>query len=251
MSSSGTSLAAMVLLLLLVSTLLVSFTHAHGDHSEVRPVSTFSFFYPFFPEAGTRSRSINISFDIYLTHRSHGPGLAAVPNWEVRGGTMVTADYIRLTPDIGGRSGLMVSRRAAYMKTFEITLHFRIHGANPRLGADGLVFWILKEPLNPGPVFGGQDNWDGVAIIMDTFDNNQDGKSPSIGVHVNDGSKSFEMNQDGSTTLLGSCLSTFRNAQLSYIHLYYENGYLHVRFASLSLSRITSHLSLIRSSVCV
>jgi hypothetical protein len=59
---------------------------------------------------------------------------------------MVTSDYIRLTPDIGGRSGYLVSRRAAYMKTFEITIHFRIHGANPRIGYVYLRAYVQSEP---------------------------------------------------------------------------------------------------------
>jgi hypothetical protein len=104
--------------------------------------------------------------------------------------------------------------------------------------ADGLVFWILKDPLQPGHVFGGQDSWNGLAIVMDTFDNNQDGKSPSIGVHLNDGTKQFAMHEDGASTLLGSCLSSFRNAQLSYIHLFYENGYLHVCCARPQQARV-------------
>lgn len=46
-------------------------------------------------------------------------------------------------------------------------------GSDSVLGADGLAFWVTREPGSIGPVFGNIDRWDGLAIIFDTWDNDE------------------------------------------------------------------------------
>eukprot|EP01096_Ripella_sp_DP13-Kostka_P018174 TRINITY_DN9742_c0_g1_i1.p1 TRINITY_DN9742_c0_g1~~TRINITY_DN9742_c0_g1_i1.p1 ORF type:complete len:659 (-),score=278.30 TRINITY_DN9742_c0_g1_i1:53-1972(-) len=181
---------------------------ASGDHSATRHISTYSFKAPFFPDAGQ----------------------AAVPGWEVRGGAVVSSEYVRLTPDAQSRTGFLVSRKPCYMRTFELTLGFHIwSNSGLNIGADGLALWMIDSPLKPGPVYGGQDMWKGLAIVMDSYDNSGlKSDSTRIAVHLNDGTKPFQMHTDGDDTAVLSCQAKYRNADLSYLHLYFEKDLLHL-----------------------
>lgn len=44
-------------------------------------------------------------------------------------------------------------------------------GSNSNMGADGMAFWYVNQPKKEGPVFGHKDNWVGLGVIFDTFDN--------------------------------------------------------------------------------
>ena len=47
---------------------------------------------------------------------------------------------------------------------------FRLGGGG-RIGGDGLALWFVKEPGVLGPVFGSKDNWNGIGIVVDSYDN--------------------------------------------------------------------------------
>ena len=74
------------------------------------------------------------------------------------------------------------------------------------------------------------ETWNGLAVIMDTYDNDGSGQHPMIALHFNDGSKSFEFDTDGATTLLSSCPVPYRNQpSSSLLHLFIEDDVVHVR----------------------
>lgn len=192
--------------LLLVLAVLACSVSAVGNHASSRGLTSFTFKPPFFPDAG----------------------LAAVPGWEVKGSTVVDENYIRLTsaePDV---NGYIINRRPYFLSTVELTLAFRIHSDNPNYGADGLALWMTDQPLKSGDCMGVSCQWNGIAVFFDTYDNNGSGDNPRISVHHNDGSHDFQFHSDGRNTELIGCKVNYRNAPISYLHLFYEEGALNV-----------------------
>lgn len=75
---------------------------------------------------------------------------------------------------------------------WEVDLVFRITGRG-RIGADGLAFWYTsaKGAYN-GTVFGSSDQWQGLGIFFDSFDNDNKRNNPYIMAVINDGTKIFD-----------------------------------------------------------
>jgi len=53
---------------------------------------------------------------------------------------------------------------------WEVELEFYI-GSDQRRGADGMAMWYTRDRMEEGPVFGSKDQWTGLGIFFDTFDN--------------------------------------------------------------------------------
>ena len=93
---------------------------------------------------------------------------------------------------------------------WEVELQFRVTGRG-RIGADGLAFWYTATKGFEGPVFGSSDRWNGLGVFFDSFDNDNKHNNPYIMAMVNDGSKNYDHQKDGSTQQLAGCLRDFRN----------------------------------------
>lgn len=52
--------------------------------------------------------------------------------------------------------------------------------------------WYVEAPNQSGNVFGSLDKWRGLAVIFDSFDNDNKKNNPSISLLVNDGTISFD-----------------------------------------------------------
>lgn len=85
---------------------------------------------------------------------------------------------------------------------WEVVISISISGKG-RLGADGLAFWYTEERSKAGTVYGSMDHWNGLGVFLDTFDNDNKRDNPSIRAMINDGSKSFNVDQDGIEWSLG------------------------------------------------
>ena len=81
---------------------------------------------------------------------------------------------------------------------FEIEVVIRISGRG-KIGADGMAVWFTTEGAptqnDHVPIYGARDKWDGLGIILDSFDNNAKGDNPIIMLHQNDGNKNYNHNQ--------------------------------------------------------
>ncbi|KAJ7406222.1 Vesicular integral-membrane protein VIP36 [Willisornis vidua] len=103
-----------------------------------------------------------------------GAGSAAMPLWDFQGSTMVTSQYVRLTPDERSREGSIWNHVPCFLKDWELHVHFKIHGAGKKnLHGDGLALWYTQDRLVPGPVFGSKDKFHGLAIFLDTYPNDE------------------------------------------------------------------------------
>ncbi|PZC73637.1 hypothetical protein B5X24_HaOG209011 [Helicoverpa armigera] len=117
---------------------------------------------------------------------------------------------------------------------WEIDIMFKVTGRG-RIGADGLAFWYTTQRGDyTGEVFGSSDRWNGLAVIFDSFDNDNKHNNPYIMAVLNDGTKVFDHKSDGSQQLLSGCLRDFRNkpfptrARIEYylntLTVYFHNG---------------------------
>ena len=140
------------------------------------------------------------------------PFSASVPNTWMTGGTAtLTEDFIRLTPDTGSAKGGVWNLRPMSARDWTAELEFEVQGRG-RVGADGMALWYTSTPAyTEGDAFGSLSSWRGLAVTIDTFDNDRKHDNPKIGVIVNDGSKTYDASTDGSELMLGSCVREVRN----------------------------------------
>ena len=91
-------------------------------------------------------------------------------------------------------------------------LEFQILGAYP---ADGMAFWFVEEPYQPGSAFGYKENFRGLGIFMDTYKNNHGNGNnyPRIGAMIGDGLRKFDHYNDGRDQELASCQADIVNTE--------------------------------------
>ncbi|XP_062357909.1 vesicular integral-membrane protein VIP36 isoform X2 [Cinclus cinclus] len=126
------------------------------------------------PAELTDGNSEHLKREHSLMKPYQGAGSAAMPLWDFQDSTMVTSQYVRLTPDERSRRGSIWNRVPCFLKDWELHVHFKIHGAGKKnLHGDGLALWYTQERLTSGPVFGSKDNFHGLAIFLDTYPNDE------------------------------------------------------------------------------
>lgn len=143
-----------------------------------------------------------------------GPYLAqkdgAVPFWEYEGSAIASEDMVRITPSLRSKRGAIWSKVKTNFEWWEVELWVRVTGRG-RLGADGIGFWFTENRTPEGPVFGSADQWRGLGIFFDSFDNDAKGNNPYVMAMINDGSKIYNHETDGSQQQVAGCLRDFRN----------------------------------------
>lgn len=135
-----------------------------------------------------------------MLHVVSGVGVN-LANWDFLGHTVVTSNYIRLTPDLQSKSGALWNYSVNIMtqmckvqmiynvfgcfqpcltKNWEVHVTFKVHGKGTELFGDGFAIWYTKERMQPGPVFGSKDHFSGLAVILDTYSNHNGPHNVSI-----------------------------------------------------------------------
>ncbi|KAH0956312.1 hypothetical protein HN011_008084 [Eciton burchellii] len=160
-----------------------------------------------------------------------GTGMT-IPYWDFMGSTMVTNNYIRLTPDLQSKQGALWNSVPCHVRNWELQIQFKVHGKGKELFGDGFVIWYAKERMKAGPVFGSQDYFQGLAIIVDTYSNHNgqhNHQHPYISAMVNNGSLHYDHDRDGTHTQLSGCEAKFRNVEYdTHIAIKYERNILSV-----------------------
>ncbi|XP_031453986.1 vesicular integral-membrane protein VIP36 [Phasianus colchicus] len=184
------------------------------------------------PAELTDGNSEHLKREHSLMKPYQGAGSAAMPLWDFQGSTMVTSQYVRLTPDERSREGSIWNRVPCFLKDWELHVHFKIHGAGKKnLHGDGLALWYTQERLVPGPVFGSRDNFHGLAIFLDTYPNDEATERvfPYISAMVNNGSLTYDHSKDGRWTELAGCTAEIRNQNHdTFLAVRYSRGRLTV-----------------------
>ncbi|XP_052771989.1 vesicular integral-membrane protein VIP36-like [Mya arenaria] len=151
-----------------------------------------------------------------------------IPLWDFLGTTMVTSNYIRLTPDRQSTQGAIWNSVPCRVKNWELHVQFKVHGSGKSLFGDGFVVWYARDRLELGPVFGSRDRFVGLAIIADTYSNHNgphNHQHPYISAMVNNGTMNYDHDRDGTHTELAGCSSLFRNKDYdTYLAIRYEGS---------------------------
>ncbi|KAG7854877.1 hypothetical protein KL939_004626 [Ogataea angusta] len=138
------------------------------------------------------------------------------------GGNMVMkkdSDYVRLVPERPNSVGYVFSRLPVSLQdadSFEAVVDFKIHGQQTRISliGDGMAFWLTSQPLSQGDMFGMQNDYRGLAVIVDTFkntpgkmrDNRGANSFPRVSIQSNNGfAGKYNKDDDGTATEIGSC----------------------------------------------
>lgn len=171
-----------------------------------------------------------------------------VPGWDFQGATMVTNNYIRLTPDQRSKQGALWNKVPCRVRNWEVQVQFKVTGTTKDLFGDGFAFWYARDRMVEGPVFGSKDMFSGLAIIADTYSNHNgphNHQHPYISAMVNNGSVTYDHDRDGTHTMLGGCEVKFRNMQHeTWIAIRYENDRLTVSHDLLNKRAWASCLSI-------
>ncbi|XP_068781446.1 protein ERGIC-53-like [Struthio camelus] len=133
-----------------------------------------------------------------------------VPFWAHTGNAIPSADQIRITTSLKSQRGSVWTKNKSMFEYWEIEVTFRVTGRG-RIGADGLAIWFTEEQGLEGPVFGAADEWNGVGVFFDSFDNDGKKNNPGVIVVGNNGKLSYDHQNDGSTQALAYCQRDFRN----------------------------------------
>jgi len=159
-----------------------------------------------------------------------------IPFWRLEGDAYANQDVVRLVPDRQSKRGGMWNSQANHFMNWEVTFSILIHGVSG-LGADGMAFWYTKETSNlNGGFFGFGDQFTGLGIVIDTYDNDNTGLHPLLVAIVNDGTKKYTHQhhpegEGGSVTNMevGNCQMHVRNlGGTSFVRITYKNKQLKV-----------------------
>eukprot|EP00818_Percolomonas_sp_WS_P001147 CAMPEP_0117451556 /NCGR_PEP_ID=MMETSP0759-20121206/9074_1 /TAXON_ID=63605 /ORGANISM="Percolomonas cosmopolitus, Strain WS" /LENGTH=526 /DNA_ID=CAMNT_0005244171 /DNA_START=40 /DNA_END=1617 /DNA_ORIENTATION=+ len=161
---------------------------------------------------------------------------SSIPHFEYGGSAVATENFVRLVPAVKSRVGWMWNLDPLEKNNWQVILEFHIHNSHSP-GADGLAFWYTKNPKIIGPLYGYIENFNGLGIIFDTYDNNGDGDSPGVIAVMNNGQDvQWDYGNDLKANKLASCQSNFRNPLNSLVRakITYEHGILAVGMDTLA-----------------
>uniref|UniRef100_A0A6B2ECP4 Putative mannose lectin ergic-53 involved in glycoprotein traffic n=1 Tax=Phlebotomus kandelakii TaxID=1109342 RepID=A0A6B2ECP4_9DIPT len=154
-----------------------------------------------------------------------------VPFWEYGGNAIASSESVRIAPSLRSQKGAIWTKSRTNFDWWDVEIVFRVSGRG-RVGADGLAFWFTTEKGDyNGDVFGSSDRWQGLGLFFDSFDNDNKHNNPYIMAVLNDGTKKFDHQNDGTTQLLSGCLRDFRNKPFpTRARIEYYNNILTVLF---------------------
>eukprot|EP00116_Pleurobrachia_bachei_P004807 sb/3465069/ len=164
-------------------------------------------------------------------HSFKGPSLTdvagKVPFWDYGGSAMASTDSVRITPSIRSKQGWIWNKIQYVGSNWQVDFNIKVTGRG-KIGADGMAMWFLQEiPTKGGSVFGAPNNWKGLGIFFDSFDNDNRHDNPAVLAIQNDGSITFDHGNDGKGQTLGRCVASFRNRpHAAQVRLQYYNKVL-------------------------
>ena len=141
----------------------------------------------------------SVQYPIEQHHSLRSPMDKSQVYWSFGGSTVLTKYMARLTPSTQDRRGWLWNEYPLESSQFEIETRFEV-SSKPHFGGDGMAIWIIK-PISDdpafaqyvdafnGPIFGMNDNFNGIGILLDVYDNDSKRNNPSIFAVVNDGNK--------------------------------------------------------------
>lgn len=125
--------------------------------------------------------------------------------WNFGGSTVMTKNYIRLTPSTQDRRGWLWNEYPLESENWEVEFKLEVF-SKPHFGGDGFAFWILGGDQDPafsrepdflnGPVFGMKNDFQGFGVSFDVYDNDNKRNNPSVFILDNPEGKTTHFNHD-------------------------------------------------------
>jgi len=136
-------------------------------------------------------------------------------DWDYHGSTVIDVfNKIKLTPEFSSRSGSIWSKKPLLAPSFIIDIDFKIKGEGTVVYGDGMAFWLTGDKLPLGHVLGAMAPWDGLGILIDTYDNLSSGRIlPNVYALLNDGTMNYEKDKEGQGLIIDQCEMDVRNKQ--------------------------------------
>eukprot|EP00287_Rhodomonas_sp_CCMP768_P003371 CAMPEP_0196727950 /NCGR_PEP_ID=MMETSP1091-20130531/8791_1 /TAXON_ID=302021 /ORGANISM="Rhodomonas sp., Strain CCMP768" /LENGTH=538 /DNA_ID=CAMNT_0042070637 /DNA_START=56 /DNA_END=1672 /DNA_ORIENTATION=- len=155
-----------------------------------------------------------------------------VEGWNIMGSTMVTEQFVRVTSAEAGQEGAIWSVDRVPYADWEVEIAFKCTGAR-YLGGDGFGLWFTEKSEVFGGTFGNQEDFVGLGIIFDTYDNDGKRDNPAISAVYSDGSVRFNHDDDGRKNIIpgATCKINYRNPRVPIMaKVKYQDGTLIVSY---------------------
>ena len=152
--------------------------------------------------------------------------------WTIMGSAVVTEQYVRLTPAEAGHEGAIWSQSNMPFKQWEMELKFKVTGAR-YLGGDGFALWFTEKSQQFGSTFGNQEDFVGLGVILDTYDNDGKRDNPSISAVTSKGVTKFDHDSDGRDQRVpgAMCKINYRNPRAPVsLKVRYQDNVLFVSY---------------------
>ncbi|KAI8989392.1 legume-like lectin family-domain-containing protein [Pilobolus umbonatus] len=151
--------------------------------------------------------------------------------FDFAGNTIInTNQQIRLTSTKQSQLGYLWSRLPLIGDHFQVEFEFKVGGSTGHLYGDGFALWLTKQRMSEGPVFGFVNQFEGLGIFFDTYDNERAHRHsfPYVMAMLGDGIQSYNNDKDGSDTELAGCEANFRSKSYPTKGrlTYHKNNYL-------------------------
>eukprot|EP00802_Teleaulax_amphioxeia_P012677 Tamp_12721.p1 GENE.Tamp_12721~~Tamp_12721.p1 ORF type:complete len:579 (+),score=117.45 Tamp_12721:82-1737(+) len=155
-----------------------------------------------------------------------------VEGWTFMGSAVVTESFIRLTPAEAGHEGAVWSKHKMPFKEWEMEITFKVTGAR-YLGGDGFALWFTEKSEQFGATFGNAEDFVGLGVILDTYDNDGKRDNPAISAVVSKGDTKFDHDSDGREQRIpgAMCKINYRNPRNTVsMRVRYQAGVLFVGY---------------------
>ncbi|KAK9473423.1 concanavalin A-like lectin/glucanase domain-containing protein [Dipodascopsis tothii] len=148
---------------------------------------------------------------------------ASLVSWDKFGSAVVETDRVFLTsPGEKGQMGSIWTKGANDYAEWTTELTFRASGSDRPGG--GMVLWLTMRKGETGPVYGSRDQWDGLALIIDS-----EGGQGSLHGHLNDGTITYAALPEPREQAFASCGLRYRNTGgMVTVRVNYRPGRLRV-----------------------
>ena len=114
--------------------------------------------------------------------------------------------------------GLLQCHTPLSFRTLELNIQWRIV-SEQAVGGEGLAIWLSTAPITAGEFFGGSSFWDGLALVADSYDNNNDGNNPALGLVINNGKRAMPNGTDVWQLSHVRCPFDFRSAPIASVKI--------------------------------
>ena len=93
-------------------------------------------------------------------------------SWRASGSAAVHSNFVRLTPDRQSKKGAVWASTSVGVSELSATLKFRISGQGKKYFGDGMALWLTdSRSYRAGDFHGSTEKFKGLGIIFDTFKN--------------------------------------------------------------------------------